>query len=320
MSKRLLHATALTLVLAAAFPARAQTHRSKTASSGSASAQAGSDPTDGGDGSSEAKVPGAVSSGWVRYRGPFYIATATPSGIVYTFFPPPFGMPVVVGPGNVGGPLPAPLRFDKGTVAPLPPPGLIRSAQPERPVVQVRRSDINRSSQLVTLGDRMFRIANWKRAEERYLQAARLDPRAAAPRARLAQIALVREQYREAADRLREAEIAQPGWIVTAPDVQALYAEPADFARYVAKLESHLHAHPDDRDAWLVLGAQWYLSGRAGRAADVFLRLDDPHRRPDLILAAFLDATNHQKQSQPARPTPIPPDPGDPFKAPDREP
>jgi cytochrome c-type biogenesis protein CcmH/NrfG len=144
------------------------------------------------------------------------------------------------------------------------------------------------------MGDRLFRGSNLKKAEERYRQAARLDHSSAAPRVRLAQVALSREQYSEAAMRLREAETAQPGWIATAADIQAIYAEPADFARHISRLESHLHVHPDDRDAWLVLGAQWYLSGRTARAADVFQRLNDPRRKPDIALAAFLDATKQQ--------------------------
>jgi cytochrome c-type biogenesis protein CcmH/NrfG len=144
------------------------------------------------------------------------------------------------------------------------------------------------------MGDRLFRNNNFRKAAERYQQAARLDGGSAAPRIRLAQIALVREQYTEAANWFREAETAQPGWIVTAPDIQAIYAEPTDFARHLARLESHLQMHPDDRDAWLVLGAQLYLSGRTARAADVFQRLNDPRRRSDVALAAFLVATNQQ--------------------------
>jgi cytochrome c-type biogenesis protein CcmH/NrfG len=156
------------------------------------------------------------------------------------------------------------------------------------------RKDPARSAQLVTVGDRLFRSSNVKKAEERYLQAARHDPGSATPLVRLAQVALVREQYGEAARRIRDAERAQPGWIVTAPDIQALYGEPSDFARHLARLESHLQVHPEDRDAWLVLGAQWYLSGRTARAADVFLRLNDPKRQPDIALAAFLQATKQE--------------------------
>jgi cytochrome c-type biogenesis protein CcmH/NrfG len=175
---------------------------------------------------------------------------------------------------------------------------LLARANGDRPANKVVQKptakDSLRAGQLVLMGDRLFRGNNIKKAEERYVQAARLDPNSAAPLIRLAQIALVRVQYGEAAQRFREAETAQPGWIVTAPDVQSIYGEPGDFARHIARLESHLQVHPDDRDAWLVLGAEWYLSGRTARAADVFLRLNDPTRRPDVALAAFLHATNQE--------------------------
>ena len=67
------------------------------------------------------------------------------------------------------------------------------------------------------------------------------------------------------------------------------------------KLETHLQANPDDRDAWLVLGAEWFLSGRTTKAADVFRRLNDPNRKPDVALAAFLDASN-QAELKAAKP------------------
>jgi tetratricopeptide (TPR) repeat protein len=177
---------------------------------------------------------------------------------------------------------------------------VVRPAAASRPTIKVRKADLERAELLVTYGDRLFRVANLKRAEERYEQAIRLNPHWATPRHRLAQIALVRGKYPLAADLLREAETAEPGWIVTAKDVQALYAEPADFARHVARLEEHLHRHPEDRDAWLVLGAQWFLSRRENKAADVFLRLDDPRRKPDVALAAFLDAARLREEPKPA--------------------
>ena len=193
---------------------------------------------------------------------------------------------------------PPPLAADRGPIAPPPPAGLVDPAQGHRPVNKAgqkpKAKDSARAGQLVLMGDRLFRGNNIKKAEERYGQATRLDPSLAAPLIGLAQIALVRVQYSEAARRLREAETAQPGWIVTAPDVQSIYGEPGDFARHLARLQSHLQVHPDDRDAWLVLGAEWYLSGRTVRAADVFLRLNDPNRKPDIALSAFLHATNQE--------------------------
>ena len=124
----------------------------------------------------------------------------------------------------------------------------------------------------------------------------RAAPDLAAPRVRLAQVAIARANYSEAASRLREAEIAEPGWIVNAPDIQGIYGEPTEFTRQIARLESHVQTHPEDREAWLVLGAEWFLSGRTAKAADVFKRINDPARKSDVALAAFLDASN-----QPAR-------------------
>jgi tetratricopeptide (TPR) repeat protein len=234
-----------------------------------------------------------VSGGFGFGYGIPYYATAGPNG-VFTYAPPLLFM----GPGGLAGIprfVPVPVVVDRGPVAPAPPPGFGGAAVADQAPNKNTRKDPARAVQLTTMGDRLFRVGNLKKAEERYHQAARLDGDSAAPRLRLAQVALVREQYAEAANRIREAETAQPGWIVTAPDIQSIYAEPADFARHVSRLESYLQIHPDDRDAWLVLGAEFYLSGRTGRAADVFQRLNDPRRRSDAALAAFLDATNQNE-------------------------
>ncbi len=231
--------------------------------------------------------------GGLGYWLPYY-AIGLPGGAL-TFVPPMLPM----GPGGFNPMMaPQPLIVNQGPIAPPPPPGLFHPANPNPPVNQPgaksKAKDTARASQLVLIGDRLFRNNNVKKAEERYLQATRSDPSLAAPLVGLAQVALVRVQYAEAARRLREAETAQPGWIATARDIQSVYGEPGDFARHLARLESHLQVHPEDRDAWLVLGAEWYLSGRTARAADVFLRLNDPKRQPDIGLAAFLHATKQE--------------------------
>ena len=205
-------------------------------------------------------VGGWGFGGWL----PYY-AIGFPGGM-FTFVPPMFPM----WPGGMGPMMgPQPLGFDRGPIAAPPPAGMVDPAPADRAANNVgqkpKAKDSTRSRQLVLMGDRLFRGNNVKKAEERYLQATRLDPSSAAPLVGLAQVALVRVQYAEAARRLREAETAQPGWIVTAPDVQSSYGEPGDFARHLSHLESHLQVHPDDRDAWLVLGAEWYLSGRTAR-------------------------------------------------------
>jgi len=207
------------------------------------------------------------------------------------FFPP--------GDWMIGQPM-----MNRGPLLPPPPLGLVgRRPAADKPADAVKRGDPARSAQLMTLGDRLFRAGNFKRAEERYQQALRAAPDLAAPHVRLAQIAIARGNYSEAADRLRRAETAQPGWIITAADIQSIYSEPAAFAQTVTRLESHLQLHPDDRDAWLVLGAQWFLTGRTAKAADVFRRLKDPKRKSDVALSAFLDASNQDraKAAEPGR-------------------
>ena len=175
------------------------------------------------------------------------------------------------------------LRPAQVAQAPAAPPNRAPAAQAPR------RPDPARSAELTTLGDRLFRAGNLPRAVERYEQALRADPDKAGPRVRLAQVALVRGKYTEAANKLRDAQMAEPGWLALAGDIQSVFSEPAEFARQVARLEAHLQAQPNDRDGWLVLGAEWYLSGRVRKAADVFLRLAD--REPDATLKAFLTAT-----------------------------
>src|SRR4029077_19698452 len=104
------------------------------------------------------------------------------------------------------------------------------------------------------------------------------------------QVALVRGQFAESAQQIRAALTADPHWLSNAPDIQTIYAEPADFNRQISRLESRVLVEPSDRDAWLVLGAELYLSGQTRRAPDILVRLSD--RKPDPALAAFLDASN----------------------------
>lgn len=241
-----------------------------------------------------ATVPAQAAVGGVPIDGQFPMNCGSPGlyGLPY-----PYAVPMIlVAPGMAPplfGPMHTPPPFYStgvGAAGPWPPPD---AAPPQVPVVEERarprRTDPARSSQLVTIGDRMFRKGDLRRAAERYTQAMGADPAASAPRVHLAQVALLRGQYVEAADRYREAMTVEPGWLVNAPDIQSIYGEPADFARLIARLETHLQVEPNDRDAWLVLGAQYYLSGRTRQASDIFLRLSD--RKADATLAAFIDAS-----------------------------
>lgn len=170
-----------------------------------------------------------------------------------------------------------------------------------------RVANPTRADELVELGDRAFRGGNYKRASERYKLAAKANNNSPVPYLHLAQIAVFHSDYTAAAANLRDAitSTQTPQWLADAPDIQAMYGEPADFARQVARLESYLQTHPDDRDAWFVLGAQNYLSGHPQTATDALLRLTD--RRPDPAVTALLDAStlaldrSRQLDSEPVR-------------------
>jgi tetratricopeptide (TPR) repeat protein len=209
----------------------------------------------------------------------------------YYAYSPPL---VVIGPGGFAPFLApafpqgiAPFANGNGLNLPTPPPGFVNGAQPARPL----RSNPARSKELTEIGDRSFRGHNIKRAEDKYKLAVKADPTSPIPHVHLAQVSVARGNYSAAADHLRDAvTVAGDGtWLFNTPDIQAIFGEPGDFARQLARIETHLQANPNDRDAWFVLGAETYLSGRTRQAFDVFQRLTD--RRTDEALTAFIDAS-----------------------------
>ena len=124
------------------------------------------------------------------------------------------------------------------------------------------------------MGDRLFRVGNLKKAEERYQQAARLDSDSASARVRLA--APLRERYTKGPltgfvrprplTRLDRDRSRHPGHLRRA---QHGFRAPPGPARV-----SSSDPHPDDRDASLVLGAQFYIS--AGPDAPPTFSLERP--------------------------------------------
>ena len=220
-------------------------------------------------------IPFGLASGWYRF-GPNAPFQPNSFGGPNPFADPALtgnarpGMPRSGGPGGMrlGDPDPA---YYSATAPP-------RQANPAR------------GEELVELGDRAFRGGNYKKATERYKLASKVNFDSPVPSIHLAQVAVLHGDYATAAENLRESINASRDmqWLSNVPDIQSMYGEPAEFARLLARLESHLQTHPDDRDAWFVLGAQNYFSGRHQLATDAFLRLTD--RRPDPPLSAFLRA------------------------------
>lgn len=251
---------------------------------------------------------GAAASGWPGYGSILSQSAAYYYGAgSYGYFPYPPPM-LLVGPGGggmggslmgVGSPWPpwAPLPLMAPAEVPAEPRtkpvSLRRDRNPEPARARSRKSDPDRALELMTFGDRHFRNDDLHRAQERYEQALEADPDRAVIRVRLAQVAILRGDYIEAANRFREAYTTEPRWLDNPEDVQALYPEPADYRQMIAQIESHLQSRPGDRDAWFVLGAQWLLAGRPQRARDILLRLTD--ETPDSTLRAFLKASRSER-------------------------
>jgi len=115
----------------------------------------------------------------IRYRPPFLVG---PMGFG---FAPPL---LVIAPGggfywpdfaDGFGPSMVPLASPDpgfGVAGPLPPPAIAERWN-DPPAKKPKRSDPARAGQLVTLGDRLFRSGNTRRAADRYEQAARADPK-----------------------------------------------------------------------------------------------------------------------------------------------
>lgn len=235
---------------------------------------------------------GGGSSHGHGYGPGFGYGVGIPFGYVYYPTPLIIAMPVPVQPFPFA-------QGPGGLMLPLPPQNLVNpNPNPIQP--RPRRANPPRAKELTDIGDRSFRAGNTKRAEEKYNLAVKADPSAPMPHVHLAQVSMVRGDYVVAADHLRDAVTvaAGDGWLIHVPDIQAIFAEPGDFAKQLARLESHLQTSPNDRDAWFVLGAECFLSGRSKQASDVFQRLTD--RKPDESLAAFLDASKTQMPAAPA--------------------
>ncbi|MBV8556052.1 MAG: hypothetical protein JO116_10850 [Planctomycetaceae bacterium] len=120
---------------------------------------------------------------------------------------------------------------------------------------------------MVTIGDRLLRAGNTRRAAQRHERAIRTESNSSDPRIRLSQIALLRGQYDKAASHYRKAIFAEPGWLAKAFDIESIFSEPGDYARRIARLELYLQVSPGDQDTWLVLGAQRFLSGWSGQVS-----------------------------------------------------
>jgi hypothetical protein len=283
-----------------------------TGSRGSSAPSAGPPPFGGGESGKPvarmptARIPAAVSSGcwgWPIFTPPVFVGPYYgyyPFGVAPTYPPPPILLTpthpsTFVIPGFGSAIPPPPVwggdNFVQQPAALVPPAANAarREADRNEAAARAARRAAERVAEDIKVGDRLFRADEFARAERRYREAVQANPNIAEPHLRLAQVAIARKDYAHAARHIHDAQTAEPGWQLMAQprDIQNLFGDPAEFARTLGDLESHLQANPEDRDGWLVLGTELYLTGRTERAHDSFLRLTD--RKADPTLAGFLD-------------------------------
>ena len=170
---------------------------------------------------------------------------------------------------------------------------------------KAKPSDPVRSGQLTTLGDRLFRAGNLKKAEERYLQAMRVAPTWPHRVSGWLRSPLRGATTPTQPTRLREAETAEPGWIVNAPDIQTIYGEPTEFARQFGAARD-LSCRPIPTTA--MDGWSWepncFSRVERQRPPTSSRGSTIPNRKSDVALAAFLDASNQAAQQPGKAPEP----------------
>ena len=120
-----------------------------------------------------------------------------------------------------------------------------------------------------------------------------MAPDLAKPRFRLAQIAMMRGQYAAAADADSRGRNRAAGLDRQRPRYPGPLRRAGRFRQQRgAARDSSCRPIPTTAMRGSSWAAEWFLSGRTTKAADVFKRLNDPNRKPDVALAAFLDASN----------------------------
>lgn len=245
--------------------------------------------------------PGGGGGGWIPPGGGWWPRPRPPWVINYN--PPiivgygPWGLsawspPLIVGtPGYVGAvPVPVPTPVP----VPVPVPTQVEAPQVNLPRPIGVNRDLAKEKDLILRGDRFFKAGKVGQAIDRFKQAIKANPDSFQARLRLSEIAFDKGNYAEAASWLHEAVAADPRGLEKPTNVEAMFVEPEDFQKAIERLETHLQAKPEDRDAWMVLGVQHLLSGHPDRASDAFLRLD-PDRDDPTLRALMLAAATKLK-------------------------
>lgn len=122
----------------------------------------------------------------------------------------------------------------------------------------------------LTLGDRAFRESRWSDAVQLYAKAVELAPNNAGLYLVLADALFAAGDYHYAAYAVRKAVELDPALLSVPIDKHGFYADPTEFDRQLARLETFVIERPTDRDARLVLAVNLLFGGRPAAAVDLY--------------------------------------------------
>jgi hypothetical protein len=145
--------------------------------------------------------------------------------------------------------------------------------EPSIPVVvpePAGSGELNRAADYyLTLGDRSFRDGRFGDSVHFYAKAVEYAPEEGILYLILSDSLFASGDYHYAAFALRKAFELDPALSTNVLDKHSFYADPAEFDRQLAVLESYLEDHFLDDDARLVLGANYLFGGRPAAAVDL---------------------------------------------------
>jgi cytochrome c-type biogenesis protein CcmH/NrfG len=122
------------------------------------------------------------------------------------------------------------------------------------------------SGQYLTLGDQAFRDGRYSDAVHFYAKAVEFAPNEGVLYLVLSDGLFATGDYHYGAYALRKALELDPTLATNAIDKHTFYADPAEFDRQLAVLESYLADHPGDDDARLMLAANYLFGGQPAKA------------------------------------------------------
>jgi len=129
---------------------------------------------------------------------------------------------------------------------------------------------VNRAAEYyLSLGDRAFRDGRYADAVHFYAKSVEFAPEEGILYLILSDALFCTGDYHYAAYALRKAFELDPLLATSVVDKRSFYADPAEFDRQVAVLETYLEDHFVDDDARLVLAANYLFGGRPAAAVDL---------------------------------------------------